>query len=145
MKNNQPILRFKKRVQIGLIMIGRMTKVIFIWYNNKMLIEPNNLEKIIGWIILLAMNGKAIRLSYHQVKITKDQIIKILVDEKLKYQSHMSKRFPMNYWIIKTTLTFMMEKINDYLQLRSEALVASSIQQLNITTNPMPITRQITP
>ena len=43
MKNNHSILRFKKRVQVGLIMIGRLIKVMRIWYNNKMPIKLSNL------------------------------------------------------------------------------------------------------
>lgn len=144
MKNNQPIRRYKKIVRVDLIMIGRLTKIMHIWYNNKMPIKLNNLEKIAGWIILLAMNGKAIRLSYHQARITKGQIIKFLVDERLKFLSNMWRRFPMNYWIIRTTLTFLMGKINEFLQPKSGVLVVSSTRQLNIITNLMPSTKQIT-
>jgi hypothetical protein len=138
------MLRFKRRVQEGLIMIGKMIKAMFILYNNKMKIKLNSLEKIIGWIIWLTMNGKAIRLSCHQVKTTKGQIIKIRADERLKCLSLMWRRFLMNYLTIQTTLTFLMEKINDSLQPRLEALVASSIQQSNTTINLMPSTKQIT-
>jgi hypothetical protein len=125
-------------------MIGKLIKAMFIWYNNRMQIKHNNLEKIVGWIIWLIMNGKAIRLSCHLVKTTKGQIIKILVDERSKCLRHMWRRFPMNYWIIQTTLTFLMEKKKDSLQPRLEAHVANNIQQLNITTNLIPSIKQIT-
>jgi len=138
------MIRFKKRVQESLITIGKLIKAMFTWYNNKMQIKLNSLEKIIGWIIWYTTNGKAIRLSCRQVKITKGQIIKIREDERLKCLSLMWRLFLMNYLIIQTTLTFLMEKINDFLQLKLEALVVSSIQQLNTATNPMPITKQIT-
>jgi len=138
------MVRFKKRVQGNLITIGKLIKAMFTWYNNKMQIKLNSLEKIVGWIIWYTTNGKAIRLSCRQVKTTKGQIIKIRADERLKCLSLMWRLFLMNYLIIQTTLTFLMEKINDFLQPRLEALVASTIQQLNTTTNPMPSTKQIT-